>query len=157
MVVEAVNLSYLVKLKIEQQGCMKRFLITFLLLSVAFRTFAQSKSVERFRNDHAPDLKLFFYKSTLKMYSRINLENFGGITESDFGDMPSLADLIEGIEKVKFFMYQTFNDDEDRELFSQLTEDVVGEGYEVLMSARANSANMEVLMKEKRKSLKALW
>ena len=85
------------------------------------------------------------------MYSRINLENFGGITESDFGDMPSLADLIEGIEKVKFFMYQTFNDDEDRELFSQLTEDVVGEGYEVLMSARANSANMEVLMKEKRK------
>ena len=54
-----VNLSYLVKLKIEQQGCMKRFLITFLLLSVAFRTFAQSKSVERFRNDHTPDLKLF--------------------------------------------------------------------------------------------------
>ena len=68
--------------------------------------------------------------------------------------MPSLADLIEGIEKVKFFMYQTFNDDEDRELFSQLTEDVVGEGYEVLMSARANSANMEVLMKEKRESLR---
>ncbi len=129
---------------------MKRFLITFLLLCVAFGAFAQSKSVERFRNDHTPDLKLFFYKSTLKMYSRINLEGFGGPTESDFGEMPPLADLIKGIEKVKFFMYETYNNEEDRQLFGQLTDDVMGEGYEVLMSARADGANMEVMMKERR-------
>ena len=129
---------------------MKRFLITFLLLCVAFGAFAQSKSVERFRNDHVPDLKLFFYKSTLKMYSRINLENFGGPAESDFGDMPPLADLIEGIEKVKFFMYETFNNEEDGSLFRQLTSDVLEEGYEVLMTARANGANIKVMMKEKK-------
>lgn len=129
---------------------MKRFLITFLLLCVAFGTFAQSKSVERFRNDHSPDLKLFFYKSTLKMYSRINLEAFGGPTESDFGEMPPLADLIKGIEKVKFFQYEIYDSEEDRQLFNQLNDDVMGEGYEVLMSARAEGAIMDVMMKEKR-------
>lgn len=129
---------------------MKRFLITFLLLCVAFGAFAQSKSVERFRNDHTPDLKLFFYKSTLKMYSRINLEAIGGVTESDFGEMPPLADLIKGIEKVKFFQYETYDNEEDRQLFNQLNDDVKGEGYEVLMSARADGALMDVMMKERR-------
>ena len=129
---------------------MKRFLITFLLLCVAFGAFAQSKSVERFRNDHTPDLKLFFYKSTLKMYSRINLEALGGVTESGFGEMPPLGDLIKGIEKVKFFQYEIYDQEEDRELFGQLNQDVLNEGYEILMSARADGAIMEVMMKERR-------
>lgn len=127
---------------------MKRFLLTLLVLSVAFGAFAQSKSVERFRNDHSPDLKLFFYKSTLKMYSRVNLSALGGPTESDFGEMPPLSDLIKGIEKVKFFSYEIMDEGEDLELFNQLNDDVRGEGYETLMSARADGANMEVFMKE---------
>lgn len=128
---------------------MKRFLITFILLCGALGTFAQSRSVERFRNDHSPDLKLFFYKSTLKMYSRINLEAFGGPTNSDFGEMPPLSDLINGIEKVKFFQYDSYDNEEDRALFGQLNKDVLTEGYEVLMSARADGAIMDVMMKEK--------
>jgi hypothetical protein len=129
---------------------MKRFLLTLLLLCVAFGAFAQSKSVERFRNKHTPDLKLFFYKSTLKMYSRINLEDFGAPAESDFGEMPPLADLIKGIEKVKFFNYEALNEEEDEQLFQTLVMDVADEGYESLMSARADGANMQVFMKEKK-------
>lgn len=128
---------------------MKKLFLTLLLLSIAFGTFAQSKSVERFRNDHTPDLKLFFYKSTLKMYSRINLEAISGNVDSDFGEMPPLADLIKGIEKVKFFSYEELNASEDQALFNQLQKDVSAEGYETLMSARADDANMEVMMKEK--------
>lgn len=129
---------------------MKRFLITLLMLCTAVGVFAQSKSVDRFRNEHKPDLKLFFYKSTLKMYSRINLEGIGGPTESDFGDMPPLGDLIKGIEKVKFFSYDVLDQKEDRSLFKQLSASVLDEGYEVLMTARADGANMEVMMKERR-------
>lgn len=129
---------------------MKRFFITLLLLCIAVGAFAQSKSVERFRDKHKADMSLFFYKSTLKMYSRINLEDFGAVADSDFGEMPPLSDLIAGIEKVKFFNYESYQKQEDRELFKQLSEDVLSEGYEVLMSARADGSTMEVMMKERR-------
>jgi len=128
---------------------MKRFLVTFLMICVTFGAFAQSKSVERFCNEYTPDLKLFLYKSTLKMYSRINLEAISGGVESDFGEMPPLADLIEGIEKVKFFSYEVENLSKDGQLFAQLKKDVMAEDYEVLMTARSDGANMEVMMKEK--------
>jgi len=129
---------------------MKRFLITLLMLCVAIGVFAQSKSVDRFRNEHTPDLKLFFYKSTLKMYSRVNLEAIGGVAESGFGEMPPLTDLIKGIEKVKFFSYDIFDENEDKALFDKLNEDVLSEGFEEIMFARADGTTMQLTMKERR-------
>lgn len=128
---------------------MKRFIITLIMIGTTFGAFAQSKSVERFRNEHTPDLKLFFYKSTLKMYSRINLEAIGGGVDSDFGEMPPLSDLIKGIEKVKFFSYEMANLSNNGQLYAELKKDVMNEDYEELMTARADGANMEVMMKER--------
>ena len=70
--------------------------------------------------------------------------------KSGFGDMPPLSDLIEGIEKVKFFNYQTDSAGIDAALFSELMTDIEGEGYEVLMSGRVEGANMQLMMKQEK-------
>lgn len=130
---------------------MKKLFLISLLLSLSFSGIAQSRSVERFRQDNRPSTKLFFYKSTLKMISRIDLAALGGSNAGDFGDMPPLGDMVAGIEKVKFFLYE---DNSDREIsktdFKQLESDISEEGYESMMSARIEGSNMNVMMKEKR-------
>ena len=131
---------------------MKKLLLFSLLFSLTLTGFAQSRSVERFREDNRPSVKLFFYKSTLKMISRIDLEALGGSSASEFSDMPPIGDMISGIEKVKFFM---FEDNDPRNTvttstFQQLEEDIRKEGYETLMSARVEGANMNIMMRESR-------
>lgn len=128
---------------------MNKLLTILLLCALAFSTQAQSRSVEDFRSDHKPTFKLFFYKSTLKMYSRMQL----GL-QSEFGDemegMPQLSEMIDGIEKVKFFNYENWDSPEDQDLFAQLVDDIHSEGYEDLMTARVEGNRMNVMMKERR-------
>jgi len=127
---------------------MKKIVITAVLMALVFSAFGQSKSVDKFRNTHDPDLKLFFYKSTLKMYARLSTNLTGDLQPDDSGEIPDLSRLIEGIEKVKFFSYDPGSLNAD--LMTQLNTDVKGEGYESVMNARMNAANIEILMKEKR-------
>ena len=136
------------KLKI---GCMQRLLLLGLFVSFSFSGIAQSKSVEKFRNTHQPNLKLFFYESTLKMISRIDVVALSGSTglDSDLGQMPPITEMITGIEKVKFFMYDEPAKN-DAELFQQLQKDVEDEGYESIASARVEGNIMNLLMKERR-------
>lgn len=110
--------------------------------------YGQSKSVDRFRNDNAPDLKLFFYKSTLKMYARLSTNLTGELQPNDSGETPDITSLIKGIEKIKYFSYDSGSLGANQ--MKQLISDVVGEGYESVMNARMDGANIEILMKEKR-------
>lgn len=131
---------------------MKKLLLFSLFFSLTLGGFAQSRSVEKFRDDNRPSVKLFFYKSTLKMISRIDLEALGGSSASEFSDMPPIGDMISGIEKVKFFM---FEDGDPRHNvteagFQQLEADVQKEGYETLMSARVDGAIMNIMMRERK-------
>ena len=52
-------------------------LFVFVLLPVL--TFAQSKSVNRFRSDFKENSNLFFYSSTIKMLNSDNNPEFAGI------------------------------------------------------------------------------
>lgn len=124
--------------------------LTIVTLLIAFNTFAygQSKSVDRFRNDNDPDLKLFFYKSTLKMYARLSTNLTGELQLDDTGETPDLGSLIEGIEKVMFFNYDPGSLTPNQ--MDQLYSDVISEGYESVMNARMDGANIEILMKDKR-------
>ncbi|MFY0592473.1 DUF4252 domain-containing protein [Roseivirga sp.] len=131
---------------------MKKLLIFSLLFSTTLSAVAQSRSVERFREDNRPSTKLFFYKSTLKMISRIDLAALGGASVNEFNDMPPIGDMIKGIEKVKFFLFEN-NDNRhniDKSAFKNLQSKVEGEGYESMMSARIEGMDMNVLMKERR-------
>ena len=85
------------------------------------------------------------------MISRIDIAAIGGNAgiQSELGEMPPLMDMITGIEKVKFFMYDEPAKD-DPELFAQLQADVEDEGYEVIASARVDGNIMNLMMKERR-------
>ena len=86
------------------------------------------------------------------MISRIDLAALGGAGVSEFQDMPPIGDMIKGIEKVKFFLYQnTGNSDYiDNSDFEKLKFSIEGEGYESLMSARIEGNDMNIMMKERR-------
>ncbi|MEC7756094.1 MULTISPECIES: DUF4252 domain-containing protein [Roseivirga] len=129
---------------------MKKILTLGLCLCMVSFATAQSKHVERFRKDHKPTTSLFFYKSTLKMYARMQQSLQGQFDAEEFSEMPQLAEMIDGIEKIKFFLYEDWTSQQDRQLFEKLTEDVRSEGYEELMSGRVEGNQMSVFMKEGR-------
>ena len=68
---------------------------TLILTLVLFSTlaFGQSKSVEKFRNDNEPTLKLFFYKSTLKMFANIQMK-----MADEMEELPDFSSVIKNIE-----------------------------------------------------------
>ena len=117
---------------------------TLILTLVLFSTlaFGQSKSVEKFRNDNEPTLKLFFYKSTLKMFANIQMK-----MADEMEELPDFSSVIKNIEKVKFFVFDKDTYEMDAPMFSKLEEDILSEGYESMMSARMSGANMNFLMK----------
>ena len=132
---------------------MNKLLTLFLALCLSTSLAAQSRSVEDFRQDYKPSLKLFFYQSTLKMYSRMQesmQEKFGMAEMGDLSQIPQLGEMINGIEKVKFFNYEDWTTEEDLELFAQLEKDVQDEGYESLMTARMDGNQLNVMIKERR-------
>ncbi|PWL32173.1 DUF4252 domain-containing protein [uncultured Roseivirga sp.] len=126
---------------------MKKLLVLVIFCSLAYSVNGQSRSVERFRKEHQPSLKMFFYKSTLKMYARLQM----GLQQefsSDLDEMPQISEMINGIEKIKFFNYEG-SEIPESQLFTQLSEDIHAEGYEDLMTARVEGNDMTVMMKEK--------
>ena len=127
---------------------MKKLIAVACFIALATTAFGQSKSVERFRNTNDADLKLFFYKSTLKMFARLSTNLTGDLKQDENGEIPDLGSLIDGIEKIKFFSYDERNISDSK--FDQLKSDVTDEGYESVMTARIQGANIEILMKEKR-------
>ena len=117
--------------------------MTLLLVCCATVAFGQSKTVENYRQDNRPDNTLFFYKSTLRMFARVAAD-----FAKDPDEVPDLGSLIDGIEKIKYFMYNYSRD--QQELFKTIKGGVAGEGYETVMSGKFGPNNMELFMKEKR-------
>jgi len=117
-------------------------------MALSFTAFGQSKSVDKFRNTNDPDLKLFFYKSTLKMYARLSTNLTGELQPNEDGEIPDLGDLFKGIEKIKFFNYNEGGISKAQ--MDQLKSDVINEGYEGVMDARMQDSYIEILMKEKK-------
>ncbi len=128
---------------------MKKLFTLLLLCVIGFSVNAQSRSVEQFRDNHKPSLKLFFYKSTLKMFSRMQ-DGFQNQFLDEMKDLPQLSAMVDGIEKIKFFNYEDWNSQEDQQLFSELTSNIQKEGYETLVSARVQGNDMNVMMKERK-------
>lgn len=135
---------------------MKLLLLLGLIFCLSNNSFPQSRSVERFRQAHRPSFKLFFYESTLKMLSRIDLKVLGDPDVGKFGETPPLGKMISGIEKVKFFMYEhdgaSFAHVAETG-FQQLEKEVREEGYENLISARVKNADMKIMVREHRESV----
>lgn len=118
-------------------------LVVILLTVLCVSAYGQSESVEEFREKHRPDNKLFFYKSTLRMFARLSAQ-----FAEDQEDTPDLGKLIDGIEKIKYFSYRPSADLDD--LSKGLKSDIISENYESVISGKFGPNDMEVLMKEKR-------
>ena len=127
---------------VKNFGCMKKIWVLVLMI-FAVSAMGQSRSVEKFRNDYKPDTKLFFYKSTLQMYARV-MVNFAEEGE----DIPDIASMVDGIDKIKFFIYERSRD--SKSLFAQLKKDVLAEDYEEVIAGRFDGNQLEMLMKERR-------
>ena len=83
------------------------------------------------------------------MWARVQLK----LSENeDFSEelsrFPPLSELIDGIEKVKFFTYEDSDYNIEQSMFDELETDVSKEGYESLLTVRTPKANMNFLMKE---------
>ncbi len=72
--------------------------------------------------------------------------DLAGTTE--LPEIPDFMSLIDGIEKVKFFTYD--RNHEAIDLRDDLEAGVMDEGYESVMTARVQRANINIMMKEKR-------
>ena len=125
---------------------MRKIVVTLLLALCATAAFGQSKTVEDYRQQYEPDNALFFYKSTLRMFARL---------ATDFANDPDqvpedLPDLVDGIEKIKYFMYEYSSDQSEQ--FKTIKKGVESEGYESMMSLILKSqgnSSLEVFLKEK--------
>lgn len=122
---------------------MRKSILLFALVATTTFAFGQSRSVENFRQEHEPSLKLFFYKSTLKMFANLQIA-LGDKVEQELPDMTS---LIQHIEKVKFFMFDQEDFDPKSKLFTDLEASIIAEGYESMMTARMQEANVNFMMK----------
>ncbi|MGW8122094.1 DUF4252 domain-containing protein [Roseivirga echinicomitans] len=121
---------------------MRKATLIFTLVIFSTLAFGQSKSVEEFRNENKPKLKLFFYKSTLKMFAKLQVQMAGELEE-----LPDFSSVVKNIEKVKYFVFDKENYVMDDPMFSKLETDILAEGYESMMSARMSGANMNFMMK----------
>ena len=83
------------------------------------------------------------------MYSRLQ-KGLQGEFGDEMADLPQLSEMIDGIEKVKFFNYDEDKVPNGKASFQKLSDDVHKEGYEDLITARIEGNIMTVMMKEGR-------
>jgi len=121
---------------------MRKATIVFIMVIFSTLAFGQSKSVEEFRNDNEPTLKLFFYKSTLKMFAKLQVQ-----MADEMSELPDFNAVVKNIEKVKFFVFDSAAYASENPIFTKLEKDIASEGYESMMSTRMSGANMNFMMK----------
>lgn len=83
------------------------------------------------------------------MYSRLQNSMQGEFGVADLDQLPQLGEMINDIEKVKYFNYEGWRSSEDQSLIAQLEADVLDEGYESLMTARMEGNNLNIMIKER--------
>ena len=117
--------------------------ITALLLVLSVSAFGQSETIEEYHDKYEPDQSFYFYKSTLRMFARLSKQ----WAERDGAEIPDLSELIDGIEKAKYFSYRASSD--DKATFKKLRTDVLAEGYneEASFSDRGSNTKVSILVK----------
>ena len=116
---------------------MTRLIIFSLLLAPAF-VFAQSKTTQKFHEEHKDAQVLFFYKSTLKMlYEVVEIE-----------ETAELKDLVKDIETMKFVRVDKNKTQIDKTYFKKLVSEYHDDDFEDLMTMRQEDMNINVYIKE---------
>lgn len=99
----------------------KPLLLTLALTAVSLTlSFAQSRTVTRFMEDHSPSQKFFFYPSTLRM---VNIEK-----------NPDFYAVVHDVEKLRVLMYEKGSSGFTSQTFRELSQDMERENYQELMT-----------------------
>lgn len=113
-----------------------RIILPMLWLLLSVSTYGQSRSIERFRQDHKENSNLFFYRSTLKM---LNAEN-----------NPQLADLLSEIEEIRVLNYDKGQQNFTRDDIFMLKGALAEEAYVNLMMTHEKGNSLSLYSREKR-------
>ncbi|MEO0552125.1 MAG: DUF4252 domain-containing protein [Bacteroidota bacterium] len=114
----------------------RSIIISFLLLPAL--TFGQSRTTQKFHEEHEDAQVLFFYKSTLKMlYEVVEIE-----------ETAELKDLLKDIETMKFVRVDKNKTEIDKSYFKELVDDYHDDDFEDLMTMRQEGMNINVYIKE---------
>ena len=113
---------------------MKKFIL-YILAAVPLLGSAQSKTTQRFHEEHEGAFVLFFYNNTLKM---LNME-----------DNAEFDELIKDIDKMKFIRVDKGERGIERSDFQDLVNEYHDEDFEDLMTMRHEGMNVDVYIKEK--------
>ncbi|HLO61236.1 MAG TPA: DUF4252 domain-containing protein [Bacteroidales bacterium] len=105
-------------------------IILFVFVLLPAVTFAQSKSVNRFRSDFKENSNLFFYSSTLKMLNSDNNPEFAGI--------------LDGIEEIRVLNYTKSAQKFDNNDITSLKNGLQKENYNTIMmiNEKGNTVNV---------------
>lgn len=125
----------------------KRFLLILAGISLfGMASFGQSRVVDDYRQSNTPEMKLFFYKSTLRMYAKLQKQLQEKFLDQDIPELPQLSEMISGIEKVKFYNYAKDSLNTRQTDLEKLSTDVLEEGYEEMATARMEGNQLTIFM-----------
>ena len=93
-------------------------------------SLAQSRTVDRFLEEHQPSLKLFLYPSTLRM---INVEKH-----------PDFYALVHDIDKLRVLMYNKDKTGFSQQTIRTLSREVEQEDYQELMTFQGDGRNVHL-------------
>ena len=113
---------------------MKQLIICFLAL-VPIASMAQSKTTQKFHEEHEDAFTLFFYNNTLQMLNMDDNEEFN--------------ELIKDIDKMKFLRVDKKERDLTKVDFDDLVAQYHDDDFEDLMTMRQEGMNINVYIKEK--------
>jgi len=111
----------------------KVFSAGFIILMINSIAVGQSKSTQRFHEKYDDAFTMFFYKSTLRMLTPEDNQEF--------------KDLIGGIEKAKLLRVEKDSHFEDGDVVKYISE-IKGESFEEAMTVRHDGNNMNIYIKE---------
>jgi hypothetical protein len=121
---------------------MRTFILTLILTSTGFGSFAQSLASKALAENFDTSLNLFFYRNTLRMFN--------------FNDDPEFDKMINGIEKMRFIMLEKEKNKFDKAQYANLISNYTKENYEEIMSVRYDNTNFNVFIKEEKGVSKAM-
>lgn len=113
---------------------MKKFLLSFLLLTAVLTAQSQSNTTLALEKQYDASLTLFFYKNTLRMLNQ--QEN------------PEFDQLIENIEKMKFIMVDKGRANFSTEQYRKLVKDYQKESFEAIVTSRMDGRNLDVYLRD---------
>lgn len=110
-----------------------RILAVIFLIGLSGVVQAQTKTTQAL-DEKYDGLSLFFYRNTLRMFNQT--------------DDPAFDELIKDIEKMRFMMINKKESAFTESNYTKLLSDYKGEGYEEMMSGRAEGRAFTVYLRE---------